>query len=301
MARTQYFLGGNTAHGFYSLYDSLCPPENGDFLWILKGGPGCGKSSFLKKLGAAAEAHGLDVEYVLCSGDPDSLDGVYIPALRLGYADGTAPHALEPKLPAVSGLYLDLGQFYDREALKAHSDEIRRLHEAYRAHYQTAYRILSAASGAAEAAAGERTEPHLSFTAVHERPGRLSRRFSRALGCKGLVEAEKHTGRKIGTPADLAALQKRALAAGYDVVAYANPILPELTERIDLPQLGKRFLADVRFLEDAFSPFLCDAVQELIAAKELHDELEAVYNPHVDFEAVYSLADRQIKNVFPDV
>ena len=40
----------------------------------------------------AAEKKGLEVEYILCSGDPDSLDGVYIPALRLGYADGTAPH-----------------------------------------------------------------------------------------------------------------------------------------------------------------------------------------------------------------
>ena len=94
MAVTRYFLGGNTASGFVSFYGQFCRgPE--DFLWVIKGGPGCGKSSFMKTIGKAAENAGLDVEYVLCSGDPDSVDGVYLPALHTGYADGTAPHVLE--------------------------------------------------------------------------------------------------------------------------------------------------------------------------------------------------------------
>ena len=37
----------------------------------------------------------MDVEYVLGSGDPDSVDGVYIPAWHTGYVDGTAPHVIE--------------------------------------------------------------------------------------------------------------------------------------------------------------------------------------------------------------
>ena len=92
MAVTQYFLGGNTVRGFVSFYSGFCRgPE--DFLWVIKGGPGCGKSSFMKTIGRAAEEKGLDVEYVLCSGDPESVDGVYFPALHTGYADGTAPSA----------------------------------------------------------------------------------------------------------------------------------------------------------------------------------------------------------------
>lgn len=117
MAVTRYFLGGNTASGFVSFYGQFCRgPE--DFLWVIKGGPGCGKSSFMKTIGRAAENAGLDVEYVLCSGDPDSVDGVYLPALHTGYADGTAPHVLEAVTPGAAGLYLDLGQFYDRIALQ---------------------------------------------------------------------------------------------------------------------------------------------------------------------------------------
>lgn len=83
MAVTQYFLGGNTVRGFVSFYSGFCRgPE--DFLWVIKGGPGCGKSSFMKTIGRAAEEKGLDVEYVLCSGDPESVDGVYFPALHTG-------------------------------------------------------------------------------------------------------------------------------------------------------------------------------------------------------------------------
>ena len=98
MAVTQYFLGGNTVRGFVSFYSGFCRgPE--DFLWVIKGGPGCGKSSFMKTIGRAAEDAGLDVEYVLCSGDPDSVDGVYVPAWQVAYVDGTAPHVREVPFP----------------------------------------------------------------------------------------------------------------------------------------------------------------------------------------------------------
>ena len=109
---TRWFLGANSAEGFRSLYEDFCRGE-GDFLRIIKGGPGCGKSSFMRHIGEAAEKKGLEVEYILCSGDPDSLDGVYIPALRLGYADGTAPHILDPACFGAGGDYLNLGAFCD--------------------------------------------------------------------------------------------------------------------------------------------------------------------------------------------
>lgn len=41
-----YFAGGNTAKGFYSLYDSNL--KGLERLFILKGGPGSGKSTIMK-------------------------------------------------------------------------------------------------------------------------------------------------------------------------------------------------------------------------------------------------------------
>lgn len=91
-----YFLGANSFGGFASLYEDLTASPDVSRLYILKGGAGCGKSSFMKRIADAAAERGLSVERVLCSGDPSSLDGVFIPALRLAYVDGTAPHAAVP-------------------------------------------------------------------------------------------------------------------------------------------------------------------------------------------------------------
>ncbi|WP_294536303.1 hypothetical protein [uncultured Pseudoflavonifractor sp.] len=90
--RVQFYLGANAPSGFYSLYDQLIDPDQAQDVMILKGGPGCGKSSLMRKVGAAMEERGLTVEYIQCSGDPDSLDAVVIPALATAIVDGTAPH-----------------------------------------------------------------------------------------------------------------------------------------------------------------------------------------------------------------
>lgn len=139
----RYFLGANTGQGFYSLYDELAAQS--PFLWILKGSPGCGKSSFMRRIGMAAEAAGHDVEYILCSGDPESLDGVYITDLGVAYADGTAPHVLEPRLTGADSNYVNLGAHLDQAALKAKRSELDSLQRAYRAKYAEAYAALAEA------------------------------------------------------------------------------------------------------------------------------------------------------------
>ena len=92
-AKIQYFLGANAPSGFYSLYSELLPPETARRIYILKGGPGCGKSTLMRQVGARMEEEGLTPEYILCSGDPDSLDALILPTLGAAIVDGTAPHA----------------------------------------------------------------------------------------------------------------------------------------------------------------------------------------------------------------
>ena len=76
----QYFLGANSPAGFYSLYDQMIDRTKARRLYILKGGPGCGKSTLMRRVAERAKAAGQEVEYILCSGDPDSLDAVILPA-----------------------------------------------------------------------------------------------------------------------------------------------------------------------------------------------------------------------------
>lgn len=92
----RYFLGANSPQGFYSLYSELLPPETASAVYILKGGPGCGKSTLMGRVAEQLARAGETVEYILCSGDPASLDGVVLPRLGAALVDGTAPHGMAP-------------------------------------------------------------------------------------------------------------------------------------------------------------------------------------------------------------
>ena len=81
---TNFFAGANSGGGFRNLFTELIDPEIFRDFIILKGGPGVGKNTFMREIGISMEQAGYDVEYLRCSGDPDSLDGVIIPALRCG-------------------------------------------------------------------------------------------------------------------------------------------------------------------------------------------------------------------------
>ena len=94
---TEYFLGANTAGGFVSRFDQLHADRRIRTLVILKGGPGCGKSTFMKQLRTTAAELGADTESCPCSSDPSSLDALLIPAAGLAVVDGTAPHAAATK------------------------------------------------------------------------------------------------------------------------------------------------------------------------------------------------------------
>lgn len=142
---THFFLGANSGRGFQSLYDRFCEPENFYDLAVIKGGPGGGKSTLMRRVGQAMEKLGQEVEYLHCSGDPESLDGVYIPGIHAAIVDGTSPHVLEPRYPGAVERYLDLGRYCDPAAAKAARNEIVRCTRANSAAYQRAYRALAAA------------------------------------------------------------------------------------------------------------------------------------------------------------
>lgn len=343
----RFFLGANSKNGFASLYDDFTDPAIGDFLWVIKGGPGCGKSTFMKRIGAAAEAAGLAVEYILCSGDPDSLDGVYIPEKRVAYVDGTAPHVIEATYPGAASLYLDLGSFLDAGALQPHLTEIAALNRRYRALYADAYLLLAAGAallpknlpdlwGPAEDA---RLEKKLAGLCARElpkqsNPGKCVRRFLSAHSCQGhfrltdtvqalcprvwVLDNELGLGHYF-----LARLADTALGRGYDVLLCPDPLEPEKTEAVLLPEAGLGFLTLEKNLSvpEAYRHLRLDAVPSLSAlqksllrkhrrdsalllssaedtlarAKALHDELEEIYRPHVDFDGLNALTEDHIR------
>lgn len=112
----RYYLGSNTYKGFYGLYEEAIAPL--DRVFLLKGGPGTGKSSLMKKVMKEGLNRGYSVECWHCSGDPNSLDGVLLKDLGLAVIDATAPHAVEPKIPVAKEVIINLLDCVKRDKIK---------------------------------------------------------------------------------------------------------------------------------------------------------------------------------------
>ncbi|HHX77594.1 MAG TPA: hypothetical protein GX697_04530 [Firmicutes bacterium] len=139
-----FFAGGNTAYGFYSLYEHILG-NDGERMIILKGGPGTGKSTLLKKIGNSFLQKGFRVEFFYCSSDSDSLDGVAIPALNAAVVDGTAPHVIEPVIPGAYDEIINLGEYWDESKLIPYRSEIKYLSETIKGLFRDVYHCLAEA------------------------------------------------------------------------------------------------------------------------------------------------------------
>lgn len=138
------FPGGNTAKGFYSYYDQIIGSD-ATRLFIIKGGPGVGKSSFMKKIAQEMVDKGYDIELHQCSSDNGSLDGLVIPALKIAIIDGTAPHIVDPKHPGCVDEILNFGDFWDENGIRRNRDQIVAITAKLGKLYSRAYRFISAA------------------------------------------------------------------------------------------------------------------------------------------------------------
>ncbi len=139
------FLGGNTPDGFYSYYDYMLKPERARKVYCIKGGPGTGKSTFMKKIAEAAVKKGADVELAHCSSDPDSLDGVIIKPANIAFVDGTPPHVVEPRYPGAVEEIINLGMCWDENSIRPHKEAIMKTNGKISECFGRAYRYLAAA------------------------------------------------------------------------------------------------------------------------------------------------------------
>ena len=297
-----YFLGANTKAGFASLYGAF-PPE-GAYLHVLKGGPGTGKSSMLRAIAKAAKERGLAVAQVLCSGDPDSLDGVYIHALRQGWADGTAPHVLEPKLLGVTGDYIDLSGYLLLPFSEAEKQELLILQGQNRECYRRAYKALAdcAAKGGGKAAAQDDAEIRTILDRLPERCERKPARrcYLSAVSWKGALSLDDQLADCVTLPTSPEVISQAAglvQERGYEAFLCPSPLDPEILEALILPE--EKLYLKVIFQPSAdASNALREAVSHLKQAKQIHDRMELVYRPHMDFRALSEYTGSLIRKLF---
>ena len=259
------FAAANTSDGFYSRFPALFDPLCGRWqrIYIIKGGPGTGKSSFMKRAAEYAEEKGLHVERCYCSSDTRSLDGIRIPEIGTAMLDGTAPHTVDPVLPGAVEEIINLGMFFDVGALREKTDAIRALQEENAAHHLRAKRYLHAAGAMRETVRALLSGAYLSEKASAAADRIVQRlpvdgepyadtRLVTAISAQGIVHlpTAEQSGQCIhvtdGGRASLFfdALTDAAARRGVSYVRYATPLRPAETEGISFPAAGVTYYSD---------------------------------------------------------
>jgi len=123
----RFFLGSNTKRGFVPLFDKLKKPKKGYRFYILKGGPGSGKSTLMKRVADTLMEQDHFVEFMPCASDPDSLDAIYDHDAEIVIVDGTAPHILDPDYPGAYDMIINMGEAWSGAAIEENKKEIMEL------------------------------------------------------------------------------------------------------------------------------------------------------------------------------
>jgi DNA replication protein DnaC len=118
-----YLATANTSTGFVSFFDNLL--KDTERVYILKGGPGSGKSTFIKKIGNELLSHGFDVDFIFSCMDSNSYDGIFIKEINVAIVNGIKPNLIEPKYPGAIERLLDFGDFWDIDFLRQEKDKIK--------------------------------------------------------------------------------------------------------------------------------------------------------------------------------
>lgn len=267
MSNKTYFLGCPTPDGFEThLGDDV---KSGDFFtYIIKGGPGTGKSTLMKRIAAALSD--IDpAELYYCSSDPDSLDAVIFRKLGVIFVDGTAPHVFEPTYPGARERLLDLGRFWDCEKLRENAADVIRCSDENSKLHLRVKRCLGAIcnlnadtiSAAESALLKDKLAAYAKRLSLRLMPktgrsaGKISLRQITSVTPKGVItQSAAFDGCVKYAIADpysavadalLKSLSVYAASAGYDVIASKNVFcLGCVYEHIVIPELGLAFVSE---------------------------------------------------------
>lgn len=293
--RISSFLGANTPKGFISFFDELYNPYKTANAYIIKGGPGTGKSTFMKKTATALHLKGIDTEWVYCSSDPKSLDGLIAPSIDFSIADGTSPHVLEPRFPGCSENIINLGAFWNEDELKQKSDSIRTLTLENSLYHRRSAGYLSAA-GSVSNEIDLICSPYINEEKINSfalrfcqrempkkkssSPGKRLKRFIGAITPEGTVfmddTVKNMCTRIIGIEDEYSAVSHIvtqrigdiAVRLGYDVIFCHCPMRPKECEHLIIPEIN---LCLLTLKSEHKIGLTCDRI--IHAQRFLHEEI----------------------------
>ncbi len=262
------FPGANTSKGFFSYYDYIIG-EDANRVFILKGGPGTGKSTFMKNIAKDMLDRGYDLEYHHCSSDNNSIDGIVIKPLKVAIIDGTSPHMIDPKYPGAIDEIINLGRYWEEKSIVENKNDIVKYIKENKEYYKRAYKYLDSAKNILQdieykvnnsmdfVKVNNLTDKllHAVFGDVNEKGslGRKRHLFGSGYTPNGLVE---HTETIINDSEEIYyidgyigsgkttlfnILANEAIKKGLNVEVYHSPLIPEKIETVIIEELSVAF------------------------------------------------------------
>lgn len=269
------FAGSNSGKGFYSLFDNIVD-SRARRVYLLKGGPGTGKSSFMGYIANAIGSKGYDQELFFCSSDSGALDAIFFPELGIAMLDATYPHVVDADWPGCRDQLISLGDFWSTPTLEAKRDEIMAGGLVKKIHFARAFRYFAAALAIEGNIAARNREKRRDcdsalteiLSLIPSRPallpdrrGRSRHLFASALTPEGLVSHISSLVQDLtsvfilrGGPGSgqneyLSIIADHAKLAGYDLEVFRYPLDPDQIMHLVIPGLKVAILTELP-LED---------------------------------------------------
>ncbi len=269
--KRHYFPGNNTPLGFFSYYKHILGQREANKIICIKGGPGTGKSTFMKRIAEYFSAQDEDIDYLHCSADADSIDGIVLKNRRTAIIDGTSPHITDPVTPGAVDKIVNLGEFWDEDAISLNKNKIIDLNEETSRWYRIAYNYLNAAKSVYRSLeevynkAAENSEIYKLIAGIigteynsleiSLRPGKRKKFFASAITGEGIInyittllegmERIYMISSPVGysNSSFMEIITEGAVYRGLDVEAYYCSMCPEeKVEHIVIPQLKTAFV-----------------------------------------------------------
>lgn len=292
-----FFLGANSPTGFVENFSGAFSASDGWHTYIIKGGAGTGKSTLMKRVADHFISKGLRCHLCPCSSDPNSLDAVIFPDVKVMLLDGTAPHIVEPKYPGACEEIINLGECWDakklinnREAIIEVTKENKEFHRKAGSYLAAAGCVLSDTFEVANASlqedkaikfARKLSKKYLKKTKLK---GIEWVRYLSGITPKGLIfygsTLEKMVDTKIVISDEFGAasarimgeLRQDALNRGYEIISCFCPMKPKTkVEHIIIPSLRLAFCTKNRFHNIASDERIIHA-RRFMDVKRLHEQ-----------------------------
>jgi len=327
-----YLFSSNTGNGFVNYFEHVNDITVNGFVFVLKGGPGTGKSHLMRTVAECFLREYFDIEYFHCSADPDSIDAVRLPRHNITIVDGTAPHITEARMPGVHDTYINLAR-YVGDGIRNKTNTINDYVIEKKRNYELACNYIRAASeidaankrimtiGTPPAASHARTiikELHLESRKIKATERKF---FLTAVSGAGRTDfiRENNFDQITILPCDryigrltLAHIAEILISKGVSVISFYEPLSPMEREAVYIPErntlirTGREIITDKKQVtyydllkenEESITALLAGACDMLGRSKAAHKQIEKLYFPHMDWKGIDSLTEEIIESV----